>query len=127
MGLFGPTRGPRDFNCARLHRGKYLIDTNQFTRLVTHDFQVIHGDAEVRPGRPISIEYGWEEETRYPAEMETWFIFPVSEKVRVMIEDGRGRRGLWLWKECDRSKSRMYKQRIMNRILRIGDAPPGGR
>lgn len=117
--LFGPQRGSRDFNCARVHRGAYLIGTNQYTRYVEHDFRIIHGEAEIRTGRPVRVQYGLEEETCRPTDLETFYIFPTSEYVRLWIEDSHKGRSIFLWREEDRTKSRMFKQRIANPILRF--------
>ena len=113
MGLFGslfaPKQGPRDFNCARVHRGEYIADTNQYARLVTVDFQILHGDAVVKHGRPIQI---YEPDADRFAKLETFFVFPQSQYVRIMLKKGRGSRRINLFREDDRRKSRMFKQRL---------------
>ena len=119
--LFGPKKGPRDFNCARVHRGEYLTGTNQFTRQVRHDFQVIHGEADVTPGRSVRVQYGLEEETCSPTVLETFYIFPKSPCARVRIKDNRGSKVITLFREEDRNKSRMWKARILNPILGFAD------
>lgn len=107
--LFGPKKGPRDFNCARVHRGEYLADTNEYAREVTVDFQILHGDAVVKRGRPIQVH---EPDSNTVAKLQTFFIFPRSPYVRVMLKDSHGSRRINLFREDDRRESRMYKQRL---------------
>lgn len=106
---FGPKKGPRDFNCARVHRGKYGVDSNEFARDVTVDFQILHGDAVVKRGRPIQVPHL---ESQTVATLQTFFIFPKSPYVRVMVKGNHGARRINLFREDDRRKSRMYKQRL---------------
>ncbi len=124
MGLFGPSRGPRDWNCARVHRGEYSVGGDIRPYGVRHDFQVIHGEAEVRPGWPILV---LDDDGRDPyeyAELETVYIFPVSAWVRVRLTVGKRSEIISLWREEDRTKSRMYKQRVRNPIRGFADTEP---
>lgn len=108
--LFAPKQGPRDFNCARVYRGQYLADTNQYTRTVTLDFQVLRGEAVVKRGRPIRV---YEPDPDTVAMIDTFYIYPRSPWVRIQVKNGRwGRRSIFLFREEDRRKSRMFKQRF---------------
>jgi hypothetical protein len=124
MSLFGPRRNPGDFNCARVHRGEHYVGGDIRPYPVRYDFRVIHGEAEVRPGRPILVldDYGADPD-EYTT-METFYIFPVSEWVRVALIIGNRERSIFLWREEDRNKSRMYKQRVGTVVHGFADAVP---
>ena len=107
--LFGPKKGPRDFNCARVHRGVYVADTNEYARGVEVGFRILHGEAVIKRGRPLSV---YEPDPRRFTKLETFYIFPQSPWVRVELKNSRGSRSIFLWREEDRQKSRMFKMRL---------------
>jgi len=107
--LFGPKMGPRDYNCARVYRGQYLADTNELVRSITVDFQILHGDTVIKLGRSVRV---YEPDPDTFAKLETFYIFPRSQYVRLLIKNGCGSRSIFLFYEGDRRKSRMFKQRL---------------
>jgi len=120
--LFLPKRRPNDFNCARVHRGEYVVGTNEFTRPVSHDFRILSGEATIVPGRAITVQYSLEESST--AVLETFFIFPTSPTVRLCVTGPRGKKIMYLFREEDRDKSRMFKQKVANDIIGFKDAEP---
>ena len=112
-------RGISDFHCARVHRGEYHGGGDVRPRAVRHDFRILHGEATIKPGR--SIEVADDDGSGARSILETYYIFPKTDYVRVLLNEGREQKTMNLLREEDRTKSRMYKQRVATR--RLGFAP----
>lgn len=113
--LLGPERGPHDFNCARVHRGQYTVGGDIRPWAVRHDFRILHGEATIKPGKSIVVSN--DDGSDSTSILETFYIFPQSPYVRLDLEQTRGRTTMNLWREEDRRKSRIYKQRLATRSL----------
>ena len=115
----GRKRGPYVFHCARVHRGEYRSGGDVRSRAVRHDFKILHGEATIKPGRSVVVAN--DDGRGSSSILETYYIFPMSDYVRVLLNEGREEKTMNLMREEDRTKSRMYKQRLATR--RLGFAP----
>lgn len=127
-GLFFQQPKPGDFNCARVYCGSYIVDTNEYAHKVVHSFRVMHGDADIRPGKLVRIIWVLDDvgfETNPTTDLETFYIYPKSPYIRVVVQGLEKERILTLFKAEPGGKSRMWKQKIGRSSFRLVEPVKG--
>lgn len=107
------------FSSARLYRGGYVSWTDGDEHEVIHDFRVLSGEALIRKGRPVLISCS--AGAGGTSVLDVFYLYPMSQVVRVGVQDGQGEGHVILYRDVDQSDSGMFKQLTTGRTLGFAD------
>ena len=98
------------FNCARVHVGGYIGGgTNEDEQWMECKYQVIDGEVLAKKIRPIRVKGTNSEGTIFT--LQTFILYPKTEKAKVIITNGRRTFTMQLVK-THAQRSNMFKLRL---------------